>query len=283
MKFSKDDFQCNRENWKDFLAEFPRNSGLSYLELGVYEGRSFFWVLENVFQTEKDLAVAVDRFQHPESLGVRKTFFQNLELSKKKQQVKVMEMDFRSALVQLALEKQKFDLIYEDGSHMSSETMETLCLAWPLLNVGGILIIDDYGWNKDLPSEFTNSFGIDSFLQMHRQEIQLIRKDHQVVVKRLLDRRFDLDSIEMGDWLYRWHDGVLYHFSLGRELCLSAREKEKMERWFAHEKWKSPKDRLEFIHLVLKDHDLMGFLEQKKQVLLANEVETPANKADLGQ
>ncbi len=270
MRFSKDDFSCNLENWSLLSKLISKESPISYLELGVFEGRSLFWVIENIFHSEKDFAVAVDRFPITEQRSTREIFFQNLEACPRKKQVRIMEMDFRSGLIQLAQENRKFDFIYEDGSHISSETMETLCLAWPLLKENGLLVIDDYEWNRSLPSEFSNSFAIDAFLKMHRQELQLIRQDHQVVIKKIPTKRFDLDSLEIGEWVYRWPDGVLYHFQFGKELTLTPSEKQKMESIFASSKWSEAKDRLEFESLMLKDIDLMSFLEQKKASFVKN-------------
>lgn len=264
MRFSKDDFSCNLENWNLLSQLISKNSPIAYLELGVFEGRSLFWVIEHLFHSENDIAVAVDRFPITEQRSTREIFFQNLEICPRKNQVQIMEMDFRSGLIQLAREKQKFDFIYEDGCHISSETMETLCLAWPLLKVNGFLVIDDYEWNRSLPSEFSNAFAIDAFLRMHRQELQLIRKDHQVVIKKIPTNRFDLDSLEIGEWVYRWPDGVLYHLQFGQELTLTPSEKQKIESIFTSPKWSEAKDRSEFEALMLKNIDLMTFLEQKK-------------------
>ncbi len=266
MRYSKDDFQCNISRWERIVANFPRDNPISYLELGVYEGRSLFWLIHHLFSSGQDRAIAVDRFYN----AARETFFANLEECPRKSQIRVMESDFRSALIQLHVEQQKFDFIYEDGTHVSSETMETLCLAWPLLKPGGILVVDDYEWNKNLPTEFTNSYAIDSFLKMNRQEIEVIEKNHQVVVKKLGSNRHNLDSLEIGNWIYHWYEGVLHHVKAGRDLRLNPIEKKAVEKIFAQSKWESTKDRKEFEKRALENRELKSFLTEKEKSILTN-------------
>lgn len=43
---------------------------------------------------------------------------------------------------------QQFDLIYIDGSHMRVDVMMDAVLAWPLLKAGGVMVFDDYEWDR---------------------------------------------------------------------------------------------------------------------------------------
>ena len=46
--FSTDWFSMNIPLWKKLLKEFKGKPGVNYLEIGLFEGRSFFWMLENI-------------------------------------------------------------------------------------------------------------------------------------------------------------------------------------------------------------------------------------------
>ncbi len=266
MQFSRLDFDENINNWKLIVDKLPRLNPISYLELGVYEGRSLFWVLENLFQHPNDRAVAVDRFHN----SAKERFFHNLDRSSRKSQVRILEESFRPALIKLESEQEQFDLIYEDGTHIPSETMETLCLAWPMLKVNGILIVDDYEWNRGLPSEFSNSLAVDCFVKMHKQEIEVLDWGRQVVLRKVPSKRSNLDSVELGNWIYRWFDGILFHTPTGRELTLDPMEKEWLQRCFFHGKWRTTLDKIDFDRKCAVDRKLQRFLEEKEKLILSN-------------
>jgi len=59
---------------------------------------------------------------------------------------------------------ERFDCIYIDADHRAAGVLEDAVLSWRLLKGGGIMILDDYGWNL-----YENPFkcpkrGIDAFL-----------------------------------------------------------------------------------------------------------------------
>ena len=60
--------------------------------------------------------------------------------------------------------KEKFDVIYIDGSHESMQVYKDINNAWNFLNAGGILICDDYFYgniyteSNDVPAETINKF-----------------------------------------------------------------------------------------------------------------------------
>lgn len=42
--------------------------------------------------------------------------------------------------------RQRFDLVYIDGSHYSHDVLSDAVLSFPLLKVGGHMLFDDYLW-----------------------------------------------------------------------------------------------------------------------------------------
>ena len=59
-------------------------------------------------------------------------------------------------------------------------------LSWKVLKVGGYLIFDDYGWNllKDKPNYVRPKLSIDCFLNLFRDDIQIIHKGYKVFLKK---------------------------------------------------------------------------------------------------
>ena len=63
--------------------------------------------------------------------------------------VVLIEQDSTIAMSDMIKNNQKFDFIYLDGSHKCLDVMCDIIQAWELLDVGGILGIDDVTWRPD--------------------------------------------------------------------------------------------------------------------------------------
>jgi predicted O-methyltransferase YrrM len=76
-----------------------------------------------------------------------------------------------------------FDVIYIDGSHLSKHVLEDAVLSLPLLNPGGLLIFDDYGWNGYEESHKLPKHAIDAFVSCNRDKLTLLHLGWQVILK----------------------------------------------------------------------------------------------------
>ncbi len=70
----------------------------------------------------------------------------------------------------------RFDIVYIDGSHVHDDILVDSLLAWPLLNVGGLMMWDDYRGGASWPRHQRPKHAIETFLALHR--------DHKVVHAR---------------------------------------------------------------------------------------------------
>jgi predicted O-methyltransferase YrrM len=160
-----------------------------YLEIGVCEGASMQWVFENL---EPDVAVGIDPYIDGKNKGLSKTYKGNMEsnLFQWRDQIQIFEHRSQTFLKQghpalLA----PFDLIYVDGDHEAIAAMEDLVLSWPLLNFGGIMIIDDYHrrYRAGRPKcrEAT-----DAFLSAYEKNYHYVwRSDRQIAIRKVKQRR----------------------------------------------------------------------------------------------
>ena len=118
----------------------------AYCEIGTAAGDSLIWVLENLHPR---LAVAIDPYTAPRS-RMQKTY----DAYKREAAIRLAQYADRVALIyessdlwlmkQCSLpEHQTYDLLLVDGDHNGIPALTDMVLGWRLLNVGGIMIVDD--------------------------------------------------------------------------------------------------------------------------------------------
>lgn len=180
-KFSTDWFTAKIPFWKKTLADFKGRPDISYLEIGVFEGNSAIWVLENILTHPTSKMTCIDTF--PEDLHER--FLANLELSGAKEKATVIKGPSQIELRYLPLNS--FDIVYIDGSHIAKDVLTDGVLSWGLLKKGGIMIFDDYRWKEDtLPAELRPQMAIDAFIKSFKDELEMISHSYQVIVKKTI-------------------------------------------------------------------------------------------------
>jgi hypothetical protein len=125
---------------------------LHYLEIGVFDGDGLVWMLKNVLTHPRSRAWAVDPWlpllpwrDAEEMEGhYQRTWRACRPYGKKVKLHRQMSSVF---LRQHNIPPHWFDVVYIDGDHNAIPCLDDLVLTWPLLKVGGIMIIDDYKLN----------------------------------------------------------------------------------------------------------------------------------------
>lgn len=168
------------------------------LEIGSFEGRSTCWILKNFLQPDGTI-ICVDTFEgspehQPEHLSsLEARWKHNTGLSVGKNQIcKPYKNTSYNALAQLITEKARFDFIYVDGGHTASEVLTDACMSWDLLNVGGIMLFDDYQWpapreepNPPLRDTQKPKLAINFFVHAYSEKLEVIFSNYQFAVKKL--------------------------------------------------------------------------------------------------
>jgi SAM-dependent methyltransferase len=161
--------------WEKALVPYKGQPNLRYLEIGLYQGRSFLWMLENVLTHPSARATGIDPFLRPE-------FYPNLQMSTLGSKTTIIEGFSQVELRKLPVES--FDFIYVDGSHNSRDVLEDVVLCWRLLKDGGLLILDDYRHHAGMKR------AIDTFFSFFSGDFEPIHIDYQVLLKKkAIDRR----------------------------------------------------------------------------------------------
>ena len=180
-EFTVDGFTQNIPVWKKVLEQFKSKPNINYLEIGIFEGRSMFWMLENILTNSTAKVTGIDVFLRED---IKKTYYANLELSGLSDKVTTIEDYSQLAMRKLPLES--FDIVYIDGSHVMNDVLEDAVLSWRLVKKGGILIFDDYCHlaYSSHRSEFPKP-AIDAFVQFFDKHFEVIHNDYQLILRRI--------------------------------------------------------------------------------------------------
>lgn len=177
-------------NFDRFLSPLKGNPNLSFLEIGCFEGRATDWMLRNILTDVTSKITVCDPFTGSDYYlkdGIKtdrlqERFEENVAHSKEK--VTIKKGFSQETLRGFDLNNQ-FDFIYVDGSHKAGDTLEDAILAFRLLKTGGIMIFDDYKWCRFPEEPLLNpGVGIDAFLSIFADKIEVLLQDYQVVVKK---------------------------------------------------------------------------------------------------
>jgi hypothetical protein len=85
-----------------------------------------------------------------------------------------------------------YDFIYIDGSHLAPDVLADAVLGWLLLKSGGIMIFDDFRWDRMPRPEQCPGIAIEGFLRCHSGWYDLLHVDWQVAIRKRPSYRPDL-------------------------------------------------------------------------------------------
>lgn len=226
-EFSDDWFSQHIDAWNSLnqREKFSQRPDFQYLEIGVFEGRSLIWVLENFLTGPRSKATAIDVFYDPTYENRLK---KNLERGGFEKRTTILKGKSKEILRKL--DKSTFDLIYIDASHKLKDVLYDMMLSWDLLKVGGVLIFDDY--RLPGPADGTPKLAIDVFLTAFGGELTLLKKGDQVVVKKEFDSCSEDTCIEIGPykmWLWVWE---LVDKKTGKKIPTTEDERKILSKWY---------------------------------------------------
>ena len=180
-EFTSDWFSPSIPVWEAALASFKGKPDIRYLEIGLYEGRSALWMLENILTHPTARMTGLDIFESE----VKARYFGNIGLSGAADKVTTLIGYSQVTLRSLPLDS--FDIVYIDGSHDENDVFEDAALSWRLLKKGGILIFDDYRWARYLPGRHkigVPKLAIDAFYRCFEPQLEVLHKSNQLVLRK---------------------------------------------------------------------------------------------------
>ena len=178
-----DHFVANAETHWRGLAGQP----LRYLEIGVFEGQSSRWMLENVLTHPDSRMIGLDAWPFDGDPFEGRA---RANLAPFGDKVELIKGDSGKVLREGRFKDESFDIIYIDGDHRALPAMADSVLTWPLLKVDGLCTWDDYKWRrapwKRTPRHERPGDAIDAFLAAIRGRYQLLFKNYQLGVRKTL-------------------------------------------------------------------------------------------------
>ena len=222
-QFTADWFSHNIPVWERILDRFKGKPGIHYLEIGVFEGMSAFWMLENILTHPTSKLTGIDIF--PKHIEER--FYANLKKSGFEHKVTVVKGRSQKELKRFS--NNSFDIIYIDGGHTAADVLADAVLSWPLLKEEGVLIFDDYLWKKkENPPQMTPKIAVDAFITIYINHIEVIHRAYQVVLKKR--KKSNTHFYHIGKYVYDWVQKKLYLSEKMEPIELSEAETTLIER-----------------------------------------------------
>lgn len=177
------------ETWASLLAA-RRDEKLDVLEIGSWEGRSAIFFLRYFPNCR---LTCIDTFAGSSEHALKEKWADALPNIEQRFDRNTAEFGARleklkrpssEALVQLAAEGRRYDLVFIDGSHHSDDVRADAEGVWPLLRPGGIIIFDDYEWSFFPDAVDRPKLGVDAFLAARAREYRELHRDYQLIVQK---------------------------------------------------------------------------------------------------
>lgn len=168
--FSSDWFSNRIPLFEKYL-EHLRGQPCKVIEIGVFEGRSTVWLLENILTHPEARIICLDVVAQP-------PFWSNVEACGGKEKTQLLLGLSGENLRTLPLGEA--DFIYVDGSHNAPDVLEDSVLSFRLLKSGGILAFDDYYRGRS-----DAGTAIDAFLNAYKGLITVMFQKNQAWIRKL--------------------------------------------------------------------------------------------------
>ncbi len=185
--YTNDWFSHNIPAWRKWLKKFRKKEGLSFLEIGCYEGMATRWLLDNILTNPSSHISVVDtfsrsmEFQQMDNSKMLEHFMSNVGFDKRVKIFQSTSKDF------LKTTQDFFDFVYIDASHQAKDVMSDAILSWYRLKKNGVMIFDDYEWKKfPKTSSLHPKMAIDCFMEMFKEEIKVVGINYQVCLMKTI-------------------------------------------------------------------------------------------------
>jgi hypothetical protein len=186
FRFSQDWFSNHIPAWEKVIS---RVRPLRLIEIGCYEGRATSYMIQRCSEFGPLWLSCIDTWSGSVDLspaqmaGVEERFDSNVALAISKIDTPVtfrkLKQPSSSALIHLLSSAEKrYDLIYIDGSHAAPDVLLDAVLAFRLLRIGGVMIMDDYLWSMEPQRSIdllnTPKLAIDAFTSIYMRKLRIL-------------------------------------------------------------------------------------------------------------
>jgi hypothetical protein len=161
------------------------------LEIGVFQGKTTCWLLDNIFTHPTSTLDAVDTFEGSERSSENSSssstmllyLYDTFIFNTQEYGIRIKTHRMKSAIFLRSIpldERFQYDFIYIDGDHRSTVIFTDMVLSWPLLKIDGVMILNNYGDTSAIVS-------IDNFGKVFVGCFETLYVDYQLAIKKLCD------------------------------------------------------------------------------------------------
>lgn len=201
-------FDMIRSDWEELTVSL-RKEKLRILEVGVFEGASTTWILDNLMNHPESSLTVIDSFaggmEHREEQQVptpdgdgdggrykleslESRFWSNVNKCRHVAKMRMIKAFSDDALMALRQERAEFDFIYIDASHVAVDVLHDAVLCWRMLQVQGTMVFDDYTWKGYNEECYNPRVAILSFLRCAAPELRARETQSQMWVTKVPNR-----------------------------------------------------------------------------------------------
>lgn len=165
-----------RDTAQWLFAEFV-DQPIRCLEVGVYEGQSGCWLLDNILTHPESRYTGVDLTTGHEE--AHEQAVKNLILHGRK--ANCIVGDSAVVLREMISDRLSFEIIYVDGCHSEHGCEQDVRNGWQLLAPNGIILCDDYQRTDYGVADAVNRF----LAELPNSEYELLYRDYKIAWRKL--------------------------------------------------------------------------------------------------
>jgi len=184
-QFTQDWFTHNIPIWGKYLQQFAGIPQINFLEIGSFQGMSTCWLLDYILTDATARITSIDLYFQAQFDG---------NIANTGNAEKVIKLEGLSQDLLVTLTSDYYEVAYIDGCHKASSALQDAVLSWRLVKVGGLIIFDDYEFAFPENPEQNPKFGIDTFISMYQNQLEVIDKGYQLIVKKIANNEQQLEE-----------------------------------------------------------------------------------------
>lgn len=179
------------EYFNNNYTKVQNKETIKVLEIGTYTGISLINIVKLI---PNSIGYGVDKWinydenellNNIDELQIEQSFYKNIVAEGLQNRITGIKGDSYTVLFEMIKDNKKFDFIYVDGSHLLLDCNIDLVLSWKILNIGGILAIDDYLYNYDEQNILNSPYeSVNHFINKFQHEYTLLHKGYRVFLQK---------------------------------------------------------------------------------------------------
>jgi predicted O-methyltransferase YrrM len=177
----------NSEDWNLINSWLLQRD--KFLEIGVAEGRSIIKTADTLMLDGSEI-ICVDPWENVYDGETEEATFDinlnALQINYPSYKFTKIKDISTNVLADFIVKKEKFDFIYIDSRKHGFSLMEDFSMAFLILNVGGIIMVDDYYKDRENQDPIRDSnMAMNMLLFQYQRFIQLIHKGKRCIIKKI--------------------------------------------------------------------------------------------------